>query len=124
MTLSFSAGITPGDISSGLYNSSAYTDPAQLGCFLSQNIQAEVPDSLNNVFQGPELQQVLELVTSRLIPTLAASFGSCNGLNDNGAVVGGPPPPPKGKTMKSYYPKYPGAQRNVGPGPRAYSPSP
>lgn len=61
-TVNSFAGIDVGDISSGLFNTSVYQDPEALGCFLSQNIQAEVPDVLNNLFQGPLLQKVCSLL--------------------------------------------------------------
>lgn len=113
------AGVQVGDISGGLFNAAdAFTDPAKLGCFLSQNIQAEAPSFLSNVFQGPTLQTVLGLVTSSLIPTLAKGFGACNGINVKGGNM------KKGVPISNYASKYPGVAAMASNGPRAKSPSP
>lgn len=112
------AGVEVGDISNGLFNSAAYTDPAKLGCFLSQNIQAEVPSFLSNVFQGATLQAVLELLTGQLIPTLAKGFGACNEINVSGGNA------TQGQSIGTYGKKFPGVQQMATNGPRAKSPSP
>ncbi|KDE06593.1 hypothetical protein MVLG_03089 [Microbotryum lychnidis-dioicae p1A1 Lamole] len=112
------AGVEVGDLSHGLYDSSAFTDPAKLGCFLSMNIQAEAPSFLSNVLQGPVVQTVLSLLTSTLIPTLAKGFGECNGINVKGGNGAGVP-----------FGQYSGASQFPGAvvqndGPRGMSPSP
>lgn len=84
-----------------------YTDPAQLGCFLSQNIQAEAPSFLSNVFQGPLLQTVLELVTSSLVPSLAQAFGACNGINVKGGNGA------KGLSMSEFSSQFPGTSTSL-----------
>lgn len=81
------------------------------------SLQAEAPSFLSNVFQGPILQTVLELVTSTLVPTLAKGFGECNGINVKGGNMA------KGLTLSSYASKFPGAKVQSS-GPRATSPSP
>lgn len=97
-----------------------FTNPALLGCFLSQNIQAEAPSFLSNVLQGPLLQQVLGLVTSSLVPTLAKGFGACNGINVKGGNMGNTSAV---KTLSDYSATYPGAAV-VYNGSRATSPDP
>lgn len=104
---------------------------------LLQNIQAEAPSFLSNVFQGPLLQTALALITSRLVPTLAKGFGACNGINVNGGNGA------KGVSLKEFTSQYPGtfllwqrlgSQTDLGSlfagykffssGPRALSPAP
>ncbi|KAL8280569.1 hypothetical protein RQP46_006892 [Phenoliferia psychrophenolica] len=116
-TVNSFAGINVGDVSGGAFNSAVYTDPAKLGCFISQNIQAEAPSFLSNVFQGEVLQTVVDLVSTMLVPTLAKGFGDCNGINVKGGNGA------KGTPMSSYASKYPGAKVQSS-GPRAKSPSP
>lgn len=159
-TVNSFAGIEVGDISGGLYNSAALTDPEkvsslsctlklalkfglraplccisltrpslslslpltlfhslfrsvlQLGCFLSQNIQAEVPSALSGLVQK---NQLADLVTSTLLPALAQGLGACNDVkNFNG----------KPRTMASYASKYPGATNKGVPKSRSYSDKP
>ncbi|KZP14625.1 hypothetical protein FIBSPDRAFT_751561 [Athelia psychrophila] len=119
-TVNSFAGIDVGDLSGGVFNASVFTDPAQLGCFLAQNIQAEAPSFLSNVLQGPLLPQVLGLVTSSLVPTLAKGFGECNGINVKGGNMGNTSAV---KTLGDYSAKYPGAAV-VYDGARATSPNP
>ena len=64
-------GIDPGDISAGAFNAASLTNPAKLRCFISQNIQAEVPSSLQIVFKGVALMEALALVDTQLLPALA-----------------------------------------------------
>lgn len=106
-TVNSFAGVQVGDISGGLFNSEALTDPAKLGCFLSQNIQAEAPSFLSNVLQGPALQSVLNLLTSQLVPTLAKGFGACNGINVKGGNGA------KGVPLSKYGSKFPGESRSA-----------
>ena len=90
------AGVDLGDISGGLINAvEDFTDPALLGCFISQNIQAEAPSSLEKLFDGPLLGLVLGLIDSQLVPALQ-SLGACSGL-------------PKGKAVNQYGTQSPGA---------------
>ncbi|KAF7974264.1 hypothetical protein HWV62_13050 [Athelia sp. TMB] len=119
-TVNSFAGIDVGDLTGGAFNSSVYTNPAQLGCFLSQNIQAEAPSFLSNVLQGPLLTQVLGLVTSSLVPSLVKGFGACDGID----VKGGNKANTTGyKTLQDYAAKFPGAAVAY-KGSRATSPSP
>jgi hypothetical protein len=95
-------GVDLGDISGGFFNAASFTDPAKLGCFISQNIQAEAPSSLEAVFSGAALVQALALIPIKLIPALAP-LGACTGL-------------PKGKTVSQYWDGFPGAKiQNNGP---------
>ena len=89
------AGIDPGDISGGAFNAASLTNPAELGCFISQNIQAEAPSSLQMVFEGVALTEALALVQTQLLPALAP-LGPCEGL-------------PPGKTVSEYGNSFPGA---------------
>ncbi|KAK4701799.1 unspecific peroxygenase, partial [Phenoliferia sp. Uapishka_3] len=116
-TVNSFAGVNVGNISGGAFDSSVYTDPAKLGCFISQNIQAEAPSFMSNVFQGATLQTALGLVTSQLVPALAAGFGACNGINVKGGNGA------KGLSLATYGAKFPGA-KVANSGPRANSPSP
>lgn len=96
------AGVDLGDISGGLFNSASLTDPAKLGCFISQNIQAEAPSSLEAVFSGALLTSALALIPTQLLPALAG-LGSCQNL-------------PAGKTVGQYGNGFPGAVvQNSGP---------
>ncbi|KAI9749390.1 MAG: hypothetical protein M4579_006892 [Chaenotheca gracillima] len=99
------AGVDLGDISGGLFNSASLLDPDTLGCFISQNIQAEAPDSLQNVFDGLLLKQALGLISKKLLPALAP-LGACKNL-------------PKGKTVSDYGSGFPGAVI-MNKGPRAH----
>jgi hypothetical protein len=95
-------GVDLGDISGGFFNAQSFTDPAKLGCFISQNIQAEAPSSLEAVFTGATLVQALAQIPIKLLPALAP-LGSCTGL-------------PKGKTVSQYGNGFPGAKiQNSGP---------
>ncbi|KAL3419121.1 oxidase [Phlyctema vagabunda] len=92
------AGVDLGDVSGGLVNALDLADPAKLGCFIAQNLQAEVPTSLRNVFSGALLQRVLALVPGMLGDALAPllSLGQCSDL-------------PPGKGVNDYGTGYPGA---------------
>lgn len=107
-TVNSFAGIDVGDVSSGAFNeSTVFTDPNQLSCFLFQNIQAEAPSFLSKVFSGVLLSQVLGLVNTKLVPSLQKAWPHCTGL-------------PAGKTMDSYASGFPGAKITVD-GPRGAS---
>lgn len=95
-------GVDLGDISGGLFNAESFTDPAALGCFISQNIQAEAPSSLEKVFTGAALAAAKALIPTQLLPALSA-LGTCQNL-------------PPGKTVNQYGNGYPGAiQQSSGP---------
>ncbi|CCE32967.1 hypothetical protein E4U09_004515 [Claviceps aff. purpurea] len=95
-------GIDLGDISGGLINvAEDLQDPTRLGCFLAQSIQAEVPSSLEKVFHGVVLDEVLALVDETLLPALSDLLRGCPNL-------------PPGKTMSQYASKYPGAAARSG----------
>ncbi|KAG6220589.1 hypothetical protein E4U34_002753 [Claviceps purpurea] len=95
-------GIDLGDISGGLIDvAEDLQDPTRLGCFLAQNIQAEVPSSLEKVFHGVVLDEVLALVDETLLPALSDLLRGCPNL-------------PPGKTMSQYASKYPGAAARSG----------
>ncbi|ORY75436.1 hypothetical protein BCR37DRAFT_384063 [Protomyces lactucae-debilis] len=95
-------GVDLGDISGGLMNAQSFTDPAILGCFLSQNIQAEAPSSLENVFGGAQLLLAKSKILTTLVPALAA-LGTCPNL-------------PAGKSVSQYGAQFPGAKvQNSGP---------
>jgi len=106
------AGIDVGDISGGAFNASAFTDPEILGCFISQNIQAEIPTSVSQLVQGPLVALLTAQVTSIVLPALAQGLGECDGLNGHNA-----------KSMASYSGTFPGAALQSD-GDRAYSPQP
>ncbi|KAG5981515.1 hypothetical protein E4U55_002870 [Claviceps digitariae] len=96
-------GINLGDISGGLVNELAdLQDPARLGCFLAQSIQAEVPSSLSKLFQGVLLDEALGLVNEKLLPSLTALLGTCPDL-------------PPGKAIDQYASMFPGAASRSGP---------
>jgi hypothetical protein len=96
------AGVDLGDISGGVFNAATLTDPAKLGCFLSQNIQAEAPSFLEAIFSGSLLASALALIPTQLLPALAP-LGSCQNL-------------PKGKSINQYGANFPGALiQNSGP---------
>jgi hypothetical protein len=101
------SGVDVGDISGGLFNAASLTDPAALGCFISQNIQAEAPTSLEAVFSGASLAAVMALIPTQLLPALAG-LGACGDL-------------PPGKTVNEYGNGFPGAVI-TNSGPRADSP--
>lgn len=90
-------GVNLGDISGGLVNSAAdLSDPAKMGCFISQAIQADVPSFLDHVFEGALLTQVTNMIPTTLLPALAG-LGSCPNL-------------PAGKSVFAYGEGFPGAQ--------------
>jgi hypothetical protein len=72
-------GVDLGGISGGFFNVADFSDPAKLGCFISQNIQAEVPASLSAIFTGAALVEALALIDTQLLPALAP-LGACTGL--------------------------------------------
>ncbi|KAG5947201.1 hypothetical protein E4U53_006451, partial [Claviceps sorghi] len=95
-------GINLGDISGGLVNVLAdLQDPARLGCFLAQNIQAEVPSSLGRLVQGVLLDDALELLTGKLLPALSGFLSTCPNL-------------PPGKAINQYASRFPGAASRSG----------
>lgn len=95
-TVNSFAGVDLGDVSGGLINAlEDFQDPAKLGCFISQNIQAEAPSSLEKIFDGVLLQEALGLIDTKLLPALAG-LGSCKNL-------------PKGKGVNQYAAMFPGA---------------
>ncbi|KAK5130482.1 hypothetical protein LTR08_002004 [Meristemomyces frigidus] len=104
-TVNSFSGVDLGDISGGLVDSvDDLTDPARLGCFISQAIQADAPSFLSNVFSGAALTTALGLITTKLVPALAG-LGSCPNL-------------PAGKSVMQYGSQFPGAQI-VNSGPRS-----
>lgn len=106
-TVNSFSGVNLGDLTGGLINSvEGLTDPAKLGCFLSQNLQAEVPSFLSNVLSLGALKLVTGLLPTVLMPALEG-LGACKGL-------------PPGRTMDGYGGSYPGAKsRDITSGPRA-----
>lgn len=95
-------GVDLGNLSGGAFNAASLTDPTTLGCFISQNIQAEAPSSLDAVFTGEALTQALGLIQTQLLPALAP-LGACPNL-------------PKGKMVSEYGSGFPGGQiQNSGP---------
>jgi hypothetical protein len=109
------AGIDVGDLTGGAYTSiTELSDPAKMGCFLSENIQAEAPSFASNVFQGPVQQQALAFIAGTLLPTLVSSFGTCNIVLNN----------PRAKPMSDYSATYPGLTAGLNDQSRALSPSP
>ena len=97
-TVNSFSGVDLGDITGGFINSvTDLSDPARMGCFISQAIQADVPSFLNNVFNGAALTEALALIPTILLPALAP-LGECPNL-------------PAGKSVVMQYGKaYPGAQ--------------
>ncbi|GAB0134472.1 hypothetical protein EsDP_00002842 [Epichloe bromicola] len=94
-------GVDLGDISGGLVHAvEDLQDPARLGCFISQNIQAEAPSSLEKIFHGALLKEALGLVDKKLVPALAG-LGSCPNM-------------PPGKGVNQYAAKFPGARARSG----------
>ncbi|TVY82201.1 Aromatic peroxygenase [Lachnellula suecica] len=91
------SGVDLGDITGGLVNSvTDLSDPARMGCFISQAIQADVPSFLDNVFNGAVLQEVLGMIDTTLIPALQG-LGECPNL-------------PAGKSVMQYGSTYPGVK--------------
>jgi hypothetical protein len=96
-TVNSFSGVDLGDITGGLVNSvEDLQDPARLGCFLSQVIQADVPSFLSNVAAPSAVNAVLDLIPSVLMPALAP-LGDCPNM-------------PAGRSVISYGKNYPGAQ--------------
>ncbi|KAI5359743.1 putative chloroperoxidase [Septoria linicola] len=97
-------GVDLSDITGGFINSvEDFQDPNQLGCFISQMIQADTPSALSNVFNGVLLKQATDAIQSRLIPALAG-LGNC-------------PNVPQGKGQGEYDAPFPGAN-GAASGPR------
>ncbi|WPG98725.1 Cloroperoxidase [Acrodontium crateriforme] len=91
------SGVDLGDITGGFINSvEDLSDPAKMGCFISQAIQADVPSFLDHVFEGSLLSQATALIPTTLVPALV-SLGECPNL-------------PQGKSVFAYGEGYPGAQ--------------
>lgn len=108
------AGVDVGDLTGGAFNSYAeLSDPANLGCFLSQNIQAEAPSFASNVLQGPAQQAALAFIGSTLVPGLVSGFGACNIILNK-----------KGQPMSTYTKTYPGLTAGLNDQSRADSPAP
>lgn len=107
------AGIDVGDLTGGVFTAADLTNPANLGCFLSQNIQAEAPSFASNILQGPAQQAALSFIASDLLPTLVSSFGDCNIVLNK-----------KAKTMSDYSSTYPGVTADLSDLSRADSPAP
>lgn len=96
-TVNSFSGVDLGDITGGLINSvDDLSDPAKLGCFLSQAIQADVPSFLDNVFEGAALASAQSAIATTLLPALAG-LGACPNL-------------PAGKSVFVYGAQFPGAQ--------------
>jgi hypothetical protein len=107
-------GINLGDLTGGLINSiTELSDPAKLGCFLSQTIQAEAPSFASGILQGPLVQSLLDFVGEVLLPTLTSSFGACNEVLHH-----------KAKKMSTYKNQYPGLRAGLHDESRARSPAP
>jgi hypothetical protein len=108
-TVNSFSGVDLGDVSGGLINHAAdFTDPARLGCFISQSLQAEAPTFLSNVFNGFLLSEALGLVGSLLLPAI-------NQFQLDGKITC--PNLPQGKGIFDPNSKYPGA-RFLSAGPR------
>ena len=106
-TVNSFSGVDLGDVSGGLINAlEDLQDPVKLGCFISQNIQAEAPSSLEKIFDGVLLQEALSIVNTKLVPALAG-LGACPNL-------------PAGKAVNQYGTKYPGAMAKE-TGPRGFT---
>jgi hypothetical protein len=113
-TVNSFAGINVGDLTGGAYNAiTELSDPAKLGCFISQNIQAEAPSFASNILQGPAQQAALSFIASDLLPTLVSSFGECNEVLSM-----------KAKTMADYSATYPGITAGFNDSSKATSPAP
>lgn len=90
------SGVDLGDITGGFITSvDDLSDPVNMGCFISQMVQADTPSFLSNVFSGADLVEVLALIPTTLVPNLAG-LGSCPNL-------------PAGKSVEQYGATYPGA---------------
>ncbi|KJX95846.1 oxidase like protein [Zymoseptoria brevis] len=95
------SGVNLGDISGGLVNSATdLSDPARMGCFIRQMIQANTPSFLASTFSGAILDQMNRLVKTMLDPALDL-LGNCPNL-------------PAGKSVDTYDSKFPGAQNPAG----------
>ncbi|KAI7579918.1 hypothetical protein KC346_g19072, partial [Hortaea werneckii] len=91
------SGVNVGDLSGGLINSvEDLSDPARMGCFIRQALQADVPSFLDKVFNGATLNTLLGLVDTMLTPALQG-LGACEGI-------------PAGRSMFEYGSEYPGAK--------------
>jgi hypothetical protein len=96
-TVNSFSGVNLGDISGGLVNSAEdLSDPARMGCFIRQMIQADTPSFLSSAFSGAALDIVNGLVTTMLTPALDL-LGNCPNL-------------PPGKSVGQYASKFPGAK--------------
>ena len=102
-TVNSFSGVDLGNITGGLINAAEdLTDPAKLGCFINQNLQAEIPSFLSNAYDPELLPQLLALIPGKLLPALEG-LGECSGI-------------PEGRTMAGYGGAYPGAKiQNSGP---------
>lgn len=101
-------GFDLGDLSGGFVNTvEDLQDPAKMGCFISQAIQADVPSVLDAEFEGPGLKAVQALIPKQLLPALAY-LGTCPNL-------------PKGKSVFAYGQQYPGASKLPQSGSRSSS---
>ena len=90
------SGVDLGDVTGGFINGvDDLSDPEKLGCFISQNLQAEIPSFLDKVSGGNPLGQLDGLISDKLLPGLAG-LGECKGI-------------PEGRTMSEYGSSYPGA---------------
>lgn len=90
-------GVDLGNISGGLVNTASdLSDPAKMGCFISQAIQADVPSFLDNVFEGGTLLLAQDAIATTLVPALAG-LGQCDNV-------------PAGKSIFAYGAQFPGAQ--------------
>lgn len=96
-------GVNLGDISGGFVNSvEDLQDPERFMCFLSQNIQAEVPTFVDKIFSGAAYNAILKIMPAA-IQNAVAPLGVCPGM-------------PKGRSVLQYGKKFPGAKyRMEGP---------
>jgi len=100
-TVNSFSGVDLGDISGGLVNAvEDLQDPAKLGCFISQNLQAEIPSFLSNAYDALSLAKITALLPTLLGPALEP-LGECKDL-------------PAGRTMAGYGGAYPGAMYQNG----------
>lgn len=106
------AGINVGDLTGGA--GTAITefakDPKKMGCFISQAILSSTPTFLSNF--APAQRAIMQnALTTKLMPVLSSSFGSCDGFSN-------------GKDINSYSNQFPGLTADLDDASRANSPSP
>ncbi|KAK3633208.1 hypothetical protein LTR56_014060 [Elasticomyces elasticus] len=96
-TVNSFSGFDLGDLTGGFITAAEeLQDPAKMGCFISQNLQAEVPGFLDKTFNGAALTEVLGMIPTTFLPGIAG-LGACSGI-------------PAGRSVADYGSQYPGAQ--------------